>query len=77
MYFKNLGRSKRTWDKYVFSKPAVDFDKVQHLTQTQIEDVDKQMDKELNKYLDDNNKEQCNNSSKSSKKSKNSKNSKN
>ena len=54
MYFKNIGRSKRNWNKYVFKKPAIDFDKVQSLTETQIEDVDKKMDKELNKYLDDN-----------------------
>jgi hypothetical protein len=54
MYFKNIGKSKRHWNKYVFSKPVVDFDRVQSLTETQIEDLDKKMDKELSKYLDDN-----------------------
>ncbi len=54
MYFKDLGRSKRHYDKYVFAKPVIDFDQVQSLTETQIEDVDKKMDKDLDKYLDDN-----------------------
>jgi hypothetical protein len=53
LYIKNLGRSKRYWDKYEFVKPAQDFDTVQSLSNTQIESVDKSIDKNLDKYLDE------------------------
>ena len=53
LYFKNLGRSKRYWDKYEFPKPPQNFDKVQSLSNFQISDIDKKIDKSLDKYLDE------------------------
>jgi hypothetical protein len=53
LYFKNLGRSKRYWDKYEFPNPPQDFDKIQSLSNVQIDDVDKKLDKSFDKYLDD------------------------
>jgi hypothetical protein len=53
LYFKNLGRSKRYWDKYEFKKPDIKTDSVASLKETEIESIDKKMDKDFDKYLDD------------------------
>jgi hypothetical protein len=52
LYFKNLGRSKRYWDKYEFKKPNLGSDTVSSLTDVQITNVDKKMDTDFDKYLD-------------------------
>lgn len=53
LYFKNLGRSKRYWNKYEFKKPKLGPDTTAELTDVQINDVDKKMDKDFDKYLDE------------------------
>ena len=52
LFLKNLGRSKRYWDKYNFEKPPQDFDSVDSISPVQLEDVDKNIDANLDKYLD-------------------------
>ena len=53
LFLKDLGRSKRYWDKYNFAKPPQDFDSVKSISPVQLEDVDKAIDTNLDKYLDE------------------------
>ncbi len=53
LFIKDLGRSKRYWDKYNFAKPPQDFDSVKSISPVQLEDVDKAIDTNLDKYLDE------------------------
>lgn len=52
LYFKNPGRSRRTWDKYYFEQPVEEIQKDLNLDEINYDKLDKDLDKEFLKYMD-------------------------